>query len=166
MTQTFLARYRTLILIAIAALAALAVFVVVWFQPQKLAIDARVDETAPSAQPRASAEETMALSAPFRPLEHAAAGTAKVITSDGKTFVRFEDFEVENGPDLFVYLSAGDPAGSQRALADDFVDLGRLKGNIGDQNYEVPAGTDLEKYRTAVIWCRRFTVAFAAAELA
>jgi hypothetical protein len=65
-----------------------------------------------------------------------------------------------------VYLSAGDPAGEPRALADDFVDLGRLKGNIGDQNYEVPAGTDLEKYRTAVIWCRRFTVAFAAAQLA
>ena len=166
MAQTLIARHRKWVVVLAAVLVALGVFVVVWFQPQKLAIDERVDEAAPREQPRATQTAAMSLEGPFRPLEHTVSGTAKVVESDGKTFLRFEDFEVENGPDLFVYLSAGDPSGPGRALADDFVDLGRLKGNVGAQNYEVPAGTDLEKYRTAVIWCRRFTVAFAAAQLA
>ncbi len=134
--------------------------VLVWFQPQKLVIDDRVRETPP---PAATTGDAPMLEGTFQPLDHEAKGKAIVV---GDNVVRFEDFEVENGPDLFVYLSAGDPSGPQRALADDFVDLGRLKGNIGTQNYEIPDGTDLAKYRTVVVWCRRFTVAFAAAELA
>ena len=139
-------------------------FVLVWFQPQKLVIDDRVNEAAPTAGPEATATGAEATGAEgmFRPLAHGASGIAKVV---GDT-LRFEDFEVENGPDLFVYLSAADADGPGRALGDDIVDLGRLKGNIGSQNYAIPEGTDLEKYKTVVVWCRRFTVAFAAAELA
>jgi hypothetical protein len=97
---------------------------------------------------------------------HPASGTAIVLTDGTQTFVRFEDFETDNGPDLYVYLSAGVTATTDAgALDDDFVDLGRLKGNIGAQNYEVPPGTDLTRYRTVVIWCRRFAVAFGAADL-
>lgn len=98
---------------------------------------------------------------------HPASGVATVITDGSQTFLRFEDFETDNGPDLFVYLSAGvtatSPAGS---LDDDFIDLGKLKGNIGAQNYEIPAGTDLAQYKTVVIWCKRFTTAFGASDLA
>jgi hypothetical protein len=98
---------------------------------------------------------------------HPSNGTAIVITDGTQTFLRFEDFETDNGPDLYVYLSAGVTATTDAgALDDDFVDLGRLKGNIGAQNYEIPDGTDLTRYRTVVVWCRRFTTAFGAADLA
>jgi hypothetical protein len=97
---------------------------------------------------------------------HPASGRALVLTDGKTTFLRFEDFETDNGPDLYVYLSANvnatSPAGQ---LDDDFVELGRLKGNIGAQNYEIPSGVDLSKYKTVVIWCRRFTTAFGASDL-
>jgi Electron transfer DM13 len=90
---------------------------------------------------------------------HNAEGQAKIIKlSDGSNFLRIEDFRSTNGPDLYVYLST-DKGNS------DFVNLGRLKGNIGDQNYMIPEGTDLSKYDTVLIWCRAFSVLFGSAEL-
>lgn len=90
---------------------------------------------------------------------HNAEDQAKVIKlSDGSDFLRLEDFRSTNGPDLYVYLST-DKGNS------DFVDLGRLKGNIGDQNYKIPEGTELSKYDTALIWCQAFSVLFGSAEL-
>jgi hypothetical protein len=71
------------------------------------------------------------------------------------------DFDVDNGPDLRLYLVAG-PARSEDEV-DDYVDLGALKGNRGDQQYELPAGLDLDRYATAVVWCRAFSVLFARA---
>lgn len=90
---------------------------------------------------------------------HNAEGQAKVIKlSDGSDFLRLEDFRSTNGPDLYVYLST-DKGNS------DFVNLGRLKGNVGDQNYKIPGGTDLSRYDTALIWCQAFSVLFGSAEL-
>jgi hypothetical protein len=90
---------------------------------------------------------------------HNAEGIAKVVPlEDGDDILRLEDFMVTNGPDLYVYLSAD---GSES----DFVDLGRLKANIGNQNYDIPVGTDLAKYNTVLIWCRAFSVLFGSAEL-
>jgi hypothetical protein len=90
---------------------------------------------------------------------HNAEGQAKVIQlSDGSNFLRLEDFRSTNGPDLYVYLSTD-------KSASDFVNLGRLKGNVGDQNYEIPDETDLSKYKTALIWCQAFSVRFGSAEL-
>jgi hypothetical protein len=90
---------------------------------------------------------------------HNAEGQAKVIQlSDGSNFLRLEDFRSTNGPDLYVYLSTD-------KSASDFVNLGRLKGNVGDQNYEIPDETDLSKYKTALIWCQAFSVLFGSAEL-
>ncbi len=98
---------------------------------------------------------------------HPSSGTAAVLTDGTQTFLRFDDdFATDNGPDLNVYLSAAGPNDSIGELAADFIDLGDMKGNIGAQNYAVPAGTDLGRYRTVVIWCVRFSVAFGAAELA
>lgn len=90
---------------------------------------------------------------------HKAGGIGKVINlADGRTFLRLENLKITNGPDLYVYLSVG-----KDAL--DFVNLGRLKGNIGNQNYEIPAGTDLSKYNTALIWCKAFSTLFGSAKL-
>jgi hypothetical protein len=90
---------------------------------------------------------------------HKAEGIAKVINlADGRTFLRLENLKATNGPDLYVYLSLGKDAS-------DIVNLGRLKGNIGNQNYEIPAGTDLSKYNTILIWCKAFSTLFGSAKL-
>ena len=98
---------------------------------------------------------------------HSGTGTAVVLTDGNQRFLRFEDdFAVDNGPDLDVYLVNGVDADGDADLFDaDFVNLGDLKGNIGAQNYELPADTDLALYDTVVIWCVRFSVAFNAADL-
>jgi hypothetical protein len=94
--------------------------------------------------------------------EHEAAGRAALIRlSDGATVLTLQEFETSPGPDLRVYLVTGTPD----ALG-DVVDLGALRGNKGDQQYEVPAGIDAERHRTVVIWCRAFSVAFGSARLA
>lgn len=84
---------------------------------------------------------------------------------DGSRLVRLEDFATDNGPELNVYLTTVGEEVSDRQIADDFVDLGSLRGNIGNQNYELPDDVDLDRYRTVVIWCVRFGVSFGAAEL-
>lgn len=90
---------------------------------------------------------------------HKAEGVAKVINlADGRTFLRVENLKATNGPDLYVYLSTGKDVS-------DIVNLGRLKGNIGNQNYEIPAGTDLSKYNTVLIWCKAFSTLFGSAKL-
>jgi Electron transfer DM13 len=90
---------------------------------------------------------------------HNAEGVAKVITlQDGNKVLRLENLKATNGPDLYVYLATDKGAS-------DFVDLGRLKGNIGNQNYNIPQGTDLTKYNTVLIWCKQFSVLFGSAKL-
>jgi hypothetical protein len=94
-------------------------------------------------------------------------GTATVFElEDGTRTLRLEDFESTNGPDLFVYLTVADEADSDPALGGEFVDLGVLRGNIGNQNYAVPEDVDLDRFDTVVIWCRRFSSSFGAADLA
>jgi hypothetical protein len=95
---------------------------------------------------------------------HNAEGTAKEISlEDGRKFIRFENFKVTNGPNLFVYL-ATDNSYTNNSVS-DFIEIGPLKANIGNQNYEIPDGTDLAKYNTVLIWCKAFSVLFGSAEL-
>jgi hypothetical protein len=89
---------------------------------------------------------------------HNAEGTAKVLSLDDTQFLRLEDFKATNGPDLHVYLATDEKA-------TDYVDLGSLKANIGNQNYQIPEGTDLSKYDTALVWCKQFSVLFGHANL-
>jgi hypothetical protein len=90
---------------------------------------------------------------------HNAQGSARVLNlEDGSAVLRLEDFRVTNGPDLYVYLSTDKGAS-------DYVDLGRLKANAGNQNYELPSGIDLFKYDNVVIWCKAFSVYFGGAQL-
>jgi hypothetical protein len=86
-------------------------------------------------------------------------------TADGKLVLRFEDFSVTNGPDLYVVLSTDPNASRGSAGAADALNLGRLKATDGNVNYDVPAGTDLSKYKSVIIWCRMFNVVFATAKL-
>ncbi len=79
---------------------------------------------------------------------------------EGQLLLRFEDYEVRNGPDLFIYLSP-DPAGDPEASG--ALNLGAIKATKGNVNYEVPAPTDITRFRSAVIWCRSFDVVFAVA---
>jgi len=90
---------------------------------------------------------------------HDAVGEVFVIEAeDGSKFLRFENFKASNGPDLYVYLAT-----DETAL--DYVSLGKLKGNIGNQNYLIPPGTDLSNQDTVLIWCKQFSVLFGSAKL-
>jgi hypothetical protein len=103
----------------------------------------------------------------FVSLDHATTGTVRVLElADGRRFVRLEGLETDNGPDLYVYLSTNPAAGPEGAFDDDHANLGRLEGNIGDQNYEIPAEVDPARFASVVIWCDRFDSAFGAADLA
>jgi hypothetical protein len=167
---------RTALILAGAAVVAVAGFL--WFRPDRLFTSREVNEALPGARAAARAEgEAPAPTEPpgtstvaegeFLSLEHETRGTALVVTADEKRFLRLEGFETSDGPDLLVYLSAKEPAGPDDwyGYDRDFVDLGELKGNIGNQNYEIPATVDLDRHGTAVVWCRRFEVGFAAAVL-
>lgn len=92
---------------------------------------------------------------------HPTSGNAIVLgQGTGQRFLRLEQFATENGPDLKVYLVNSSAGG-----VTDYVSLGALKGNIGDQNYELPVGLDLQVYDTVLIYCERFASAFGEALL-
>jgi hypothetical protein len=79
----------------------------------------------------------------------------------------FTEFEVTNGPDLEVWLVADDaPFSSGAVLASEWVSLGQLKGNIGDQTYTIPDDVDVSQFGSVVIWCEQFSVLFSVATLA
>ena len=103
----------------------------------------------------------------FHNADKTGSGTATIYQlADGKRVLRLTNFSVENGPDLHVRLIKADDAKDTASVAKtDNIELGKLKGNKGDQNYDVPADVDLGKDRVVSIWCNRFSVNFAAAPL-
>lgn len=119
-----------------------------------------------STAPSAPAEPAELQRGEFVSLDHSTQGVVRVLElADGTRIVRLEGLATENGPDLFVYLTANPATGKEGAFDDDYVNLGSLKGNQGDQNYDLPAGTDLSRFASVVIWCDRFDSAFGAADL-
>jgi hypothetical protein len=84
---------------------------------------------------------------------------------DGKPLLRLEDFSTTNGPDLFVVLSSSANPDQDGLKNGAYVQLEALKGNIGNQNYELPADVDLGQYKSVVIWCRTFNIVFGYAPL-
>jgi hypothetical protein len=145
------------------------------FRPELLFVRTRVNEslpTATTAQPvaRASAGATVPtvlLTGRFRSVAHETKGSATVHQlPDGKRVLRLTEFVTSNGPDVRVYLvAASDASDDETVKKAGFVELGKLKGTEGDQNYDVPADLDLGKYRAATIWCKRFSVNFGTAPL-
>jgi hypothetical protein len=174
--------------LALVVLAVAAGFGLYWFQPWKLVVDERVDEALSSPVPAAgatpvpesSAPEPSAAPEPAGPVllaqgelishEHATTGTARIVRNpDGGHVLELVDLDTSNGPDLRVWLT-DQPVIEGRDgwhVFDDgaYVELGRLKGNQGNQQYEIPAGVDLGDYSSVSIWCKRFSVSFGAAEL-
>lgn len=101
----------------------------------------------------------------FYGIDHAAEGTSTVYEQDGRYVLRFEDdTDIQNGPDLYVWLIAGDAY--EGGTPGDYIDLGKIKGNVGGQNYELPPEYDPTVHGAVLIWCLRFAVPFAAAPIA
>lgn len=127
------------------------------------AVDIESDEIMPAEE-----SELVALSSgQFENADdfHQGSGTATIYElTDGSRVLRFEDFDVTNGPDLKVLLASGTSPGNSEELG-DYIELDGLKGNIGDQNYEIPDDADLSLYSSVVIYCKPFHVVFSVATL-
>jgi len=149
--------------VALPALIVIAAAAWYAFRPERLFINQRVNEHFPTA----SAANNQLAAGQFHSGAHETKGTATVFQlADGKKTLRLTNFATSNGPDVHVYLvAASDAKDNDTVTKSDYVDLGSLKGNIGDQNYELPAGADLAKYRAVTIWCKRFSVNFGTAPL-
>jgi hypothetical protein len=151
--------------------AAVIVVAIAWyaFRPELLFIDKTVNEEFPGGAAMASIEkEPMAITkGTFKSLAHETRGSAAIYQlADGTRMLRLSQFETSNGPDVHVYLTAAEvEKGSDAIKEAGFIDLGSMKGNKGDQNYDIPADADLNKYKNVTIWCRRFGVNFATAPL-
>jgi hypothetical protein len=135
------------------------------FRPERLFVNRHVDEASPAA-PAASPTQPLA-SGTFYGVLHPTEGTATIYRmGDGTRVLRFTNFKTSNGPDVHVYMVAADDAkDSASVLHAGFIDLGSIKGNIGDQNYALGPEVDLSKYRAVSIWCKRFSVNFGTALL-
>ena len=139
------------------------------FRPELLFINTTVNEKFPSGAAVASIEKgPIALThGNFKGLAHETKGTASIYQlPDGSRTLRLTEFETSNGPDVHVYLTAGEvEKGNDMLQGVGFVDLGTMKGNKGDQNYDIPATVDLGKFKQVTIWCARFGVNFGQALL-
>jgi len=134
-------------------------------------VDKVVDEQVAVAAPTPAAPAPAQAGAPrnvalgrgvFESAAHETSGKATLIRlAEGRRVLTLTRFETDPGPDLRVYLVTGDVDD-----LGDVVDLGALKGNRGDQQYDVSRSVDTKRYRTVVIWCRAFSVAFGSARLA
>jgi hypothetical protein len=102
----------------------------------------------------------------FKGYAHETEGTASIYNVDGNRVLRLTNFKTSNGPDVHVYLVAAPDAKDDATVKNaGFVDLGSMKGNVGDQNYDVPGSVDLHMYQAVTIWCARLNVNFATAPL-
>ncbi len=136
-----------------------------WYLASPLWIDNVVQEALPDA-----ANTSPVARGRFRDADsvHKGSGNAAILrTAGGSHILRFTEFKSTNGPDLKVYLvKASDIQKSSDVTSSEWVSLGRLKGNIGDQNYTLPAELDPSAYGSVVIWCEQFGVLFSSATLA
>ncbi|MBP2334965.1 hypothetical protein JOF41_001143 [Saccharothrix coeruleofusca] len=160
-----------------------------WFQPWKLWVDEAVHEDLALPSRTQQAEDQLPSDAPSSAVsptpseprtlatgalishEHETSGTVRIVRlPDGALVLRLEDISTSNGPDLHVWVTDAPvkPGKDGWGVFDDgaYVSAGKLKGNKGSQNYELPADLDLDRYSSVTIWCDRFDVSFGAAELA
>jgi hypothetical protein len=135
------------------------------FRPERLVINRHVDEAMPTTQGGSSPQPLV--SGQFYSILHPTAGTATIYRiADGTRVLRFTDFTTSNGPDVHVYMVASDDAKDIATVQQaGSIDLGVIKGNVGDQDYTLGGDLDLAKYRAVSIWCKRFSVNFGAAAL-
>jgi hypothetical protein len=162
-TESWLSRNKW-----IFAVVGIPVLVGAWwaFRPEKLFINQEVSEAAPVAL---SSEPEPLYTGKLEGSIHQTSGRATIYkTSDGKQYLRLSDFTTSNGPDVHILLvQADDKALDQEIVKGglDSVELGQLKGNQGDQNYDLPPAVDLNKYQAVAIYCERFHAVFGVARL-
>jgi hypothetical protein len=139
------------------------------FRPERIFIDKSVNESLASIATvsEANAMPMTLASGAFHSNAHETIGDATILSlPDGRRILRLTNFSTSNGPDVRVYLvAASDVTDDETVKQAGFVELGPMKGNKGDQNYDVPADLDLGTYRTVTIWCKRFSVNFGTAPL-
>ncbi len=152
---------------------------VVWylFRPELLFINKSVNESFPAGVSARTVSNSGMNDTPGSPMQlvsgmfhkgaHETTGTAAIFQlADGKRVLRLTNFETSNGPDVRVLLIANtDAIDNDTVKNSQPVELGKLKGNIGDQNYDVPADLDLNTYKAVTIWCNRFSVNFGTAPI-
>ncbi len=135
-----------------------------WYLASPLWIDRVVSEGLP-----AELQVTTLAKGRFRDADsvHKGEGVATIFaTASGASVLRFTEFSGTNGPDLKVWLvKAASVQNSDDVKASEWLSLGSLKGNKGDQNYVIPDGVDIADYPSVVIWCKQFGVLFAAADM-
>ena len=139
--------------------------IVAWyaFRPERLVVNRNVDESMPTMQ---SGSPQPLVSGQFYSILHPTSGIATIYQMGDNRVLRLTDFSTSNGPDVHVYMVASEDAKDAATVQQaGFIDLGVIKGNIGDQNYTLGHDFDLTKYRAVSIWCKRFSVNFGAAPL-
>jgi hypothetical protein len=147
------------------------VLAIAWyaFRPELLFINKTVSEEFPGGAAVASIEKgpMVVTKGAFKGLAHETKGLASIYQlSNGKRTLRLTEFETSNGPDVHVYLTAAEvEKGNDSIKQTGFIDLGSMKGNKGDQNYDIPEDIDLNKFKNVTIWCARFGVNFGQAPL-
>jgi hypothetical protein len=156
---------KTWMKVALAVVLVAVIALWYWFRPDRLFSNVRVNEEMPAVQSGSSIQPLE--SGTFYTILHPTSGTATIYKmADGSRMLRFTNFDTSNGPDVHVYMVASDDAKDAATVERaGFVDLGSIKGNVGDQNYTLPGDLDLAKYRAVSIWCKRFSVNFGAAAL-
>ena len=136
------------------------------FRPEKLFVNQTVNEAAPAAL---SAEPEALYTGKLEGKLHPTSGRATIYKSpDGKEYLRLSDFTTSNGPDVHVILVHGEDKALDGEIVKgklDSVELGALNGNQGDQNYDLPANVDLNKYQAVAICSERFHAIFGVARL-
>jgi hypothetical protein len=157
----------------IGVVLALLILGVGWylFRPERLFVNEAVSEEFPVSASGSDASSTampvLVAEGKFHGVAHETNGMATLHQlADGKRVLRFTNFQTSNGPDVQVYLGvAPDANDNETVTKSGFYHVGALKGNIGDQNYDLPSDLDLSKSHSVTIWCRRFGVNFGTAPL-
>ena len=152
---------------ALAVVAVPALVAAWWaFRPEKLFINENVNEAAPAAL---GSEPEPLYTGKLEGKIHQTSGGATIYrTAEGKQYLRLSDFTTSNGPDVHVLLARTEDKALEQEIVKrnlDSVELGLLKGNQGDQNYDLPATADLNQYQAVVIYCERFHAIFGVARL-
>jgi hypothetical protein len=137
------------------------------FRPERLVISKQVNESFPAVSAQNADKPLLLAEGNFHNGAHETKGVASIFQlPDGKRVLRLSRFETSNGPDVNIYLvAAADAMDNDTVKNAGFISLGSIKGTKGDQNYDLPAGFDLKKYRAVTVWCKRFSVNFGTAPL-
>jgi hypothetical protein len=154
---------RRVIIGGAIVLLALGAFGLNWYQPWKLFTSRTIIDSPP-------ASSTLVASGALVSHEHKTSGTVELVQlPDGRYQVIFRELSTSDGPDLRVWMTDREvvPGKEGWEVFDDgqWVELGKLKGNLGLQVYDVPPGTDVTRFKSVTIWCKRFSVSFGAAPL-